>query len=172
MGFRTKDDKKGDDDKSPCLGREYFRIDLCGWSGQEVHEAGEEKWENLCSHYNEQYNFNEHYWNLEIAVEFENMPRSWGDEVIKLCHVVCGLKVVIGYARHDDRKNDTEKLEIMAKHMKKLVYVKQPGGQFLVILGNSGKGNNYEYKDFDKDIEFVPFLWNGESFEKKEWKTR
>lgn len=36
-------------------------------------------------------------WDLRVAFEHENDPRTWHDELCKLCHIVAGLRVLAGY---------------------------------------------------------------------------
>ena len=146
--------------------KEYFRIDLIGWSGNPAweKEGGEHISSKSCKKGSAPM-LNEHYWNLEVALEFENDPLDWSDEVIKLCHIKCGLKVVIGYVSYEQREIECEmaKLDIVANHMRALNYGKLgEEEQFLIILGNCGKK---EYTCFDADIEFKAYIFNGDRFE-------
>ena len=91
-----------------CLGEynklvaqhEYFRIDSIGY---------QHKFWMIDSDDSKNYGLNRHFWDLKIAVEHENSKKDWMDEVIKLIHVRCPLKVVIAYNYCDHRdyiKND------------------------------------------------------------------
>ena len=84
---------------------EYFRIDVVGWQSKSATVKGEAFKQGLMPH----------LWNLKIAVEHENSLSDWTDEVIKLVHVKCPLKVVIGYnhcdMRDGDEESDIEKLK-------------------------------------------------------------
>lgn len=72
---------------------EYFRIDTVGWITR--YQKMEQKAHEL--------KLSAHLWDLEIAVEHENSKQNWTDEVIKLIHVKCPLKVVISYNSCDER---------------------------------------------------------------------
>jgi len=148
--------------------REYFRIDLIGWSGYEKWEDkndptfkkhnGYKKYEK-----NSIVELNEYNWNLEIAVEYENKPHDWMDEVINLCHIKCALKVVIGYSDMNSREKDKEKLKLAAKHMKNLIYSKPNESEpFLIILGNCN--NDKEYKSLD-ELNLIPYHYVNGGFE-------
>ncbi|MEG0017017.1 MAG: hypothetical protein RR747_10655, partial [Gordonibacter sp.] len=68
------------------LSCEYYRIDVTSWKDRAAeirHDAPK--------------NFTPYFWDLEVAVEHENYDRHWMDEVIKLAHINCPLRVVIGY---------------------------------------------------------------------------
>ncbi len=51
-------------------------------------------------------------WNLDIAIEHENKPGLWEDELTKLVHINCGLRVLISYY---DNKKDRDLVEIKEK---------------------------------------------------------
>ena len=150
--------------------REYLRIDMIGWSGYDKwgtsvdQNVGHMKY-TLTSENNP--GLNEFNWNLEIAIEFENDPNDWMDEVIKLSHIKCGLKVVIGYTYYEDRETkDSNKLNFVAKHMNTLKYGKIGENEnFMIILGNCGKESK-EYESIKEDIDFRPYIFNGKVFEK------
>lgn len=104
---------------------EYFRIDCIGW------RQNSSKFSNSIPS-----GFEPHCWDLDVAVEHENNPADWLDEVVKLAHIRCELRVVIGYVPIG--RNDNEYLNYTAESLMKLKCkenVKQ--GAFLVILGNS-----------------------------------
>ena len=113
---------------------EYFRIDSMGYKS---------KWEEL-----EKTNgLTPHLWDMEIAVEHENDDKDWLDEVIKLAHISCPLRVVIGYVPEDKRSDDQNLLDYAANALKRLKCVDNvTKGEFMIILGNSntkGKVENY-----------------------------
>jgi hypothetical protein len=142
---------------------EYLRIDLIGWSSP--------KWEkDKTWPVNRGYkraaesdvNLYEYCWDLDIAIEYENDPHDWMDEVIKLCHIKAGLKIVIGYARYDDRGSDKIKLHRTAELIGQLTY----GGvsdneELLIILGNSGIDNA---ESVERDIDFRPYVFSAGEF--------
>lgn len=107
---------------------EYFRIDTVGWMTryqemeQEAHELA----------------LSAHLWDLEIAVEHENSRKDWTDEVIKLIHVKCPLKVVISYSCCDERDTaEWEKLRFIARWMQEVkALAKGDDEEYLLIFGN------------------------------------
>lgn len=133
--------------------REYLRIDVIGWS-QKKDSSIESEAKNL--------EINPYLWDLEIAVEHENNEIDWSDEVLKLMHVSCGLKVIIGYSPYNKREDDIKKLNFVAKCMKetkafaKSKYTKE---EYLVILGNSGQENaNFNYIGYIYNYDEEKFI--------------
>lgn len=107
---------------------EYLRIDACGW--QSRYKSIEKQAKEL--------GLKPHLWDLKIAVEHENAKNDWMDEVIKLVHIKCPTKVVIGYSNADDRKNDIHKLAFAAKCMNDVqAFHKGENEEYLIILGNA-----------------------------------
>ena len=111
---------------------EYFRIDAIGYTSRykELADSGI---------------LNRHLWDLEIAVEHENDSKDWLDEVIKLAHVCCPLRVIIGYVPCGE--NDQQRLDYASDALKKLKCKDNlRTGEFMVILGNSNtKGQEERY---------------------------
>lgn len=107
---------------------EYFRVDTIRWK-----DAGYMEMEDA-----KKLGLNRHLWNLMVAVEHENSKADWLDEVIKLEHLRCPLKVVIGYNYCDLRgEEEIEKLNVAARWMKAIAaYDANSKEEFLVILGN------------------------------------
>ena len=128
---------------------EYFRIDASGYELK--HEIGKIK------------GFNLHCWNLKIAVEHENDPGDWLDEVIKIAHICCSLRVVIGYIPMKSRGYlDMERLKYSQKALNELDCKNNlQVGEFLVILGNSdteeNEDNYFNYKAYVFDPETFCF---------------
>ena len=131
---------------------EYFRIDASGY---------ELKHENIQSIKS----FRLHCWNLKIAVEHENDPADWLDEIIKLSHISAPLRVVIGYVPMKFRDTlDSERLAFATQALSKLDCqnnIKE--GEFLVILGNCNTNGNvdsyFNYKGYilnSDSLTFVP----------------
>ena len=123
---------------------EYFRIDITGW---------ESRWNDIkeAAH---KVGLNPHLWDLRIAVEHENNSSDWSDELIKLVHIRCPLKVIIGYTPCDLRNSggkEDERLSFAAKVLQ-MVDAFDPNSQeqILVILGNSApsKSSNPSYSDY------------------------
>ena len=116
-----------------CTQNEYFRIDAMGYTSryQEL-----PKYTRLESQ----------LWDMDIAVEHENAHKKWLDEVVKLAHICCPLRVVIGYVPRNLRENDGEYLEYAASALSQLKYCKSNlmQGEFMVILGNSNIGTDVD----------------------------
>lgn len=145
--------------------KEYFRIDATGWKTmyQDIQDNAKE------------IGLNPHLWNMEIAVEHENSRKDWADEVIKLLHIRCPLKVVIGYnrcvnsAREIGKFSDERKLACVAEWMEKTTAMKQlraeagllPQEEFLVILGNAGRSP--DNIDPRKSFDYRGYLYNYQS---------
>ena len=123
---------------------EYFRIDCTGYQHRyfEIDE-GEAQSVGL----------NRHFWDLKIAVEHENDKQDWMDEVVKLAHIRCPLKVIIGY-NHCDQRNegDIVKLGFVAKWMQRVsAFDESSDEEILIIIGNGAPAdkNNEVYCAFD-----------------------
>ena len=103
--------------------REYFRIDLVGYKKR---ESAEMLYRNL----------QKYSWDLEVAVEHENDYRLWVDEVVKLAHVVCPLRVVIGYLPKS--YSHTDVLNEVLDNLKevKAWEASSASGDFLIIIGD------------------------------------
>lgn len=112
-------------------GFEYYRIDIIAYS-KNVDEAEQiEKAIGL-----DKKKFSPYLWDLKIALEHENDKKEWLDEVIKLSHINCPLRVVIGYATEDSREL---RLRFASEMLQKKIGKHTPKGQeFMLILGKSG----------------------------------
>lgn len=112
---------------------EYYRIDAMGYRSR----RSELPKSDLLS---------AHLWDLEITVEHENSSKDWLDEVIKLAHICCPLRVVIGYVPAQQRPGgDMERLDYVSSALKRLKCAENlKNGEFMVILGNSGTKNREE----------------------------
>lgn len=137
--------------------KEYFRIDAVGWISHSVDMKTDAESENL--------KINAHLWDLKIAVEHENSKADWTDEVMKLIHVKCPLKVIIGYNYSDERgEMERRKLSFVSKWMQKIdALQKGRDEEYLIILGN---GCNHitgeaDYTSFD----YKGYLYNWDSKE-------
>lgn len=121
--------------------REYLRIDVIGWMDRK-NEIKEDA-EFWC--------LNPHLWDLYVAVEHENNPYDWTDEVIKMAHIRCPLKIIIGYNYCDCRDTDMEKLQTALNWMSKTnVYSSCENEALLFIFGNaSAKRSRENYESFD-----------------------
>lgn len=150
-------------DKKMKLQNEYLRVDVTAWKSMfdEYHDPNEKdllkKKFKVCG-------MTPHLWNLYFAVEHENDPKDWMDEVLKLAHLRCPLKVVIGYVpwnkRNDAAQGDKGRLALAAECLEwTKAYKRQPNTyfdsssnetacteEFLVILGNCSNGSKADYE--------------------------
>ena len=96
----------------------------------------------------------------------ENNKKDWYDELIKLMHIRCPLKVIISYADHETRDNaeqgDTAKLSIAADLIKKTIAYSNAESsheEIMIILGNGGKGcEDIGYRGYLFDYTNSKFL--------------
>ena len=132
---------------------EYFRIDTVGWVS---------RWDDVKDEA-KQIGLNPHLWDLKIAVEHENSSFDWTAEVIKLIHVKCPLKVIIGYNNSDKRgEEELEKIEFVSKCMNMIeAFKSSKDEEYLIILGNcaNSKTKQADYEDFD----YKGYLYNWET---------
>ena len=134
---------------------EYYRIDAMGYSNhwRELSQS------NLLS---------PHLWDLEVAVEHENSSKDWLDEVIKLAHICCPLRIVIGYVPLEQRTcADTKRLAYVSSALKLLKCKDNlKNGEFMVILGNCNTKNKEEYFFNYKAYVFNTETWCFESLDR------
>lgn len=121
---------------------EYFRIDTVGWRTKYQIIESESKELGLVPH----------LWDLKVAVEHENSKSDWLDEVVKLTHIRCPLKVVIAYV-HCDERGDTEMRKINLAHKCICLteaFERYADEEFLIIIGNGAplKKANGSYDKF------------------------
>lgn len=120
---------------------EYFRIDTVGWKTKykNVENAGK------------RLGLSPHLWDLKIAVEHENSKSDWTDELIKLAHIRCPLKVVIGYVHWDERTEiEKEKLNFAYNCLSQIeAFDPNADEEFLIIFGN-GEARNKANGSYDK----------------------
>ena len=130
--------------------KEYYRIDVVGWIT---------KYEKIKKEANE-VKLNPHLWDLKIAVEHENSMKDWTDEIVKLVHIRCPLKVVICYNNYDKRGQDeVDKLSFVASIMQKTdEFANCEGEEYLVIIGNGCHSvtKKSDYMDFN----YKGYLYN------------
>lgn len=125
---------------------EYFRVDTVGWEGHYMEIPQQEA---------KSVGMNRHLWDLKIAVEHENSKKDWMDEVIKLVHLRCPLKVIIGYNYCDCRNFEMEKLAFVAKYMKQVAaFAEKAQEEYLIILGNGASR-------YDKGVDYTEFDYRG-----------
>jgi len=135
---------------------EYYRIDTVGWKSNYkdiIYEAGD-------------IGLNPHLWDLKVAIEHENDISDWTDEVIKLVHIKCPLKVIICYNHCDIRdKSDPKKLSFVADCMNKVRAFHYGNEEYLIIIGNSCNSithkSSYDCFDYrgyvldNRDMKFI-----------------
>lgn len=132
--------------------KEYYRIDLTGWS-QLRHKIESDAPKN------ENYDFQSYLWDLDVAIEHENNDKLWMDEVIKLAHVACGLRVVIGYVPVGLKGKQLDYLDYISRAINDNLKAKRNMDKnFLIILGDS------KVKAKDEMCNYTPYVWNGEKF--------
>ena len=126
---------------------EYFRIDVIGWESD--HSTIKDECARL--------GMTPHLWDLKIAVEHENNKYDWLDELVKLAHIQCPLKVLIGYASCDERTDiEKEKLALAYTCLSKTkAFDSTANEEFLIILGNgsahhksSGSYDKFDYRGY------------------------
>ena len=115
---------------------EYYRIDIIAYDNSRKEEAIQiAKSLEL-----DEIEFRPYLWDLKIALEHENDKGEWLDEVVKLSHINCPLRVVIGYAKPE---NEEKCITLASKVLQKKIGNNTPKGQdFLLILGKSGEKAN------------------------------
>ena len=99
-------------------------------------------------------------WDLEIAIEHENNSKDWHFEFSKLCHINCGLKVIIGYHEYgNQQKYGTieQKLDYMKTLYDLRKYKQGPEDNWLLILGPN-----------DLARDFVAYKFDGKEFSRLE----
>jgi len=121
---------------------EYFMLDTIGWM------PPEEDYDDINKKAKE-LKLNTRLWDLMVAVEHENDKSDWIYELIKLAHVRCPLKVIIGYTPCDRRDDDIKKAEFAYECLTKLnVFMENTDEEFLIILGNAApKDRNSPFYD-------------------------
>lgn len=138
------------------VGTEYYRIDVIGYTDRK------KDFEN----YDKPKDLNYHLWELNVAVEHENNPADWTDELTKLLYIDCPLKVLIGYnywnkrEECNDELSDESKLKYAAQIINKLSPTYDEEKQFLIILGNC-KGRNT--KESYKNKNYIGYLFEHSS---------
>ena len=127
--------------------REYYRIDLTAWTQLKQ-----------CGYLLKDRDFENYLWDLEVAVEHENNDKSWMDEVVKLMHINCPLRIVIGYLPLEENKQIyISALNVEIKKVK--TYDNMKNGEFLLIIGDSKCKN-----DKEKFCHYTPYIFKDDGF--------
>lgn len=126
--------------------REYLRIDVTSWRGRSAEIADKAP-----------KGFHPYFWDLEVSVEHENYAYHWMDEVIKLAHIDCPLRVVIGYVPFGTPHN--EYIEYVSLALRKLRCKQKRENEFLLLIGNPKTTDSAKY------FHYRPYLFDGNVFE-------
>lgn len=87
-------------------------------------------------------------WDLDVAIELENDPRSWFDEVTKLHHLNCGLRVIMTYQDYDDPAESLlSKVDRAVRLLKTRKYPAH-SGEWLLIIGPYNWQNQTPFRAF------------------------
>ncbi|MBN2351379.1 MAG: hypothetical protein JXD23_02340 [Spirochaetales bacterium] len=98
------------------ISREYYRIDLGYFSFPDNTE------------------YPKFEWDFDVAIEHENNGRLWFDELIKLAHISCGLKIIITYLENDHKVKFIEQQPMKKSLLAQRKYINQ-AAQWLFIIG-------------------------------------
>ncbi len=115
-------------------------------------------------------------WCMKVAFEHENMD-NWDDELCKLCHVVCDLRVIATYFNFDSRRRSIDKM--LQKRIDKLKQGKEledrmarfPGARWLFIIGPRCRCESEPYRAFttDADHRIMDITHTGSRLVPAEW---
>lgn len=140
-------------DKTINTSKEYYRIDLTAWTqlkGNRYKLFENKNFDDKA--------FENYLWDLEVAVEHENSSVSWMDEVVKLLHINCPLRVVIGYLPIDKKGDHQIYLKAITEQISSTKAVNNcslKNGEFMIIIGNS------KCKDNEKDFcHYKAYVFN------------
>lgn len=97
-------------------------------------------------------------WDLEVIVEHENSWKHWLWNITKLCHINCGLKVIIAYHDYKDSHGTLEQKLSYMKELYDLRCYKQKPDNWLLLLGPNTQSLCKSGKDF------VAYQFNGTEF--------
>lgn len=134
--------------------KEYYRIDAIGYDSH--YDSIENKENPPIIPY---------AWDLKIAVEHENKNNLWMDEVVKLAHICCDLRVVIGYLPMKKRETGEDEkcleyiVDVMKTHCKCFENLKNKDNEFMIIIGNSGTDSKHPETYFN----YKGYLYNPET---------
>lgn len=134
------------EDDGVRVSHEYLRADVASWRNRksEIIDSAPK-------------DFHPYLWDLEAVVEHENYSGYWMDEVIKLAHINCPLRVVISYVSVTENQNTYT--NYVSEGIRKLNCKQSLENEFLILLGN------LKSKDEDHFLEYTPYLFDGELFQ-------
>ena len=97
-------------------------------------------------------------WDLKVAIEHENDSRLWVDEVVKLAHIACPLRVVIGYLPKNNYPH-TEVLNKLAENLNNVsAWHTTKQYPFLLIIGDS------KVTHYDERCHYTAYQYPGSGF--------
>lgn len=133
---------------------EYFRIDIISYS-QRKDEAKKYGYDPK--------KLKPYLWDLKVAFEHENNNTEWLDEIIKLSHIRCPLRIVVCYFTEGEER---DKALHFASSMlcKKIGEDVAEGEQFLLIVGDSGKKSRQV-----NTSTYTPYLYQDGEFKIQNW---
>ncbi|GHU81408.1 hypothetical protein AGMMS50284_1080 [Clostridia bacterium] len=125
---------------------EYYRIDITSWIQRrnEINSQAPHK-------------FHSYLWDLQAAVEHENDSNDWMDEVIKLAHINCPLRVVIGYLPVGE--DHQEYIDYVSNAINMLQCPQDSANEFLLLIGNSKTKVENDY------FNYRPYLFKNNNFQ-------
>lgn len=150
-------------DSNLKIQHEYFRIDTIGWKVKDLPPD------------TKRVDLKYHPWDLIIAVEHENKKTDWLDEVIKLVHINCPLKIIIAYNYCDQRnEQEREKLNYVAKCMQQVeaFNLTTNNDEYLIIIGNGEPKNKKSASYTNFDYRGYTYNYLNKSFERITMPTR
>ena len=136
---------------------EYLKIDLIGWNTLDNDLGTRPE------------NFNRHFWAFDVAIEHENNPMDWMDEVVKLSYINCPLRIVVGYAPKEDRERYLTYVGNALGILNETYQCIREGQDFMLILGDSGLDGKevsienytpYMYDRGEKCFKYGPDYWS------------
>jgi hypothetical protein len=135
--------------------REYFRVDLISYRS---HVKANEALQGGLKRY---------AWDLVTAVEHENDRRLWMDEVVKLAHIACELRVVIGYLPLHDTHAHEEYLEKIAEELYgiKAWQATKDCGEFMILIGDCKLAHDEE----ERRCVYTPYVFQDGRFQRPSW---
>ena len=142
--------------------REYFRIDLISYQSHLRQDPGAPGGtEPLFG------SLKRYAWDLVTAVEHENDRRLWMDEVVKLAHVACDLRVVIGYLPLDERERHGAYLDRIAETLEGVRAWRHTRdcGEFMILIGDCKLPRGAE----EHRCVYTPYLFRNGGFIRPSW---
>lgn len=133
---------------------EYFRIDIISYLSRKD-EAKEYGYDSK--------KLKPYLWDLKVAFEHENNKTEWLDEVIKLSHIRCPLRIVVCYFTKGEERAKALRFA-SAMLCKKIGENVAEDEQFLLIVGDSGRSA--------KPVNistYTPYLYQNGEFKIQNW---